>query len=104
MAKHVKNTGAAAIHSLTESIGLFGQNICKALAGDGHEKTPQRRTKAVKLAQKETWLPVEHRLVLCNIFEKDINAADAYLALDIGEMEFCQLWMQRKVNEAMYPF
>ena len=69
-----KITGADAIQSLTTSISRFGDNICKVLAGDPSEKTPKCHTKAVKLAQKESWLPMADRLILCNVFEKDIKA------------------------------
>ena len=98
-AKRVRGTGAAAINSLTALIGRFGDNICKVLAGDGYERTPQRRTKAVKLAQKEDWLVIDDRLILCNIFERDIKAADAYLALDPEDIDFRQMWMQHKVED-----
>lgn len=98
-AKKAKITGADAIQSLTTSISRFGDNICKVLAGDPSEKTPKRHTKAVKLAQKENWLPVADRLILCNVFEKDIKAADAYTALDADDVEFRQMWIQEKVEE-----
>ncbi|KAF8964770.1 hypothetical protein BDZ97DRAFT_1918729 [Flammula alnicola] len=98
-AKKAKVTGADAIQSLTASISRFGDNICKALAGDPSEKTPKRHTKAVKLAQKEDWLPMADRLILCNVLEKDIKAADAYTALDADDVEFRQMWIQEKVEE-----
>jgi hypothetical protein len=53
----------------------------------------------VKLAQKETWLPIADCLILCNIFEKDIKAADAYTALDDDDVEFREMWIQGKVDE-----
>ena len=92
-------TGADAIQSLTTSISRFGDNICKVLAGDLSEKTPKRHTKVVKLAQKENWLPMADRLILCNVFEKDIKAADVYTALDGDDIEFHQMWIQEKVEE-----
>ena len=39
------------------------------------------------------------RLILCNVFEKDIKAADAYTALDGDDIEFHQMWIQEKVEE-----
>ena len=53
----------------------------------------------MKLAQQEKWLPIADRLILCNIFEKDIKAADAYTALDDGDVEFREMWIQDKVDE-----
>jgi hypothetical protein len=69
------------------------------LAGDLSEKTPKHHTKAVKLAQKENWLPMADRLILCNVFEKDIKAVDAYTALNGDDIEFRQMWIQEKVEE-----
>ena len=69
------------------------------MAGDPSERTPKRHIKAVKLAQQETWLPITDQLILCNIFEKDIKAVDAYTALDDSDVEFRELWIQGKVDE-----
>ena len=66
-----RGSGAEAIKSLTASIGHFGDNICKVLAGDPPEKTPKCHTKAMKLTQQEFWLLISNHLILCNIFEKD---------------------------------
>ncbi|KAF8161619.1 hypothetical protein B0H34DRAFT_806797 [Crassisporium funariophilum] len=62
-------------------------------AGDSNKRTPHHRTQAVKLAQKEDWLVIHDCLVLCNIFKKDIKAADAYLALDPEDTKFREMWM-----------
>lgn len=98
--RKAKITSADAIQSLTTSISHFGNNICKVLAGDPSEKTPKCHTKAVKLAQKESWLPMADHLILCNVFKKDIKAADAYTALDAEDVKFHQMWIQEKVEEA----
>jgi hypothetical protein len=92
-----------AIQGLTASIGQFSDNICKVLAGDPSKRMPKHHTKAVKLAQQETWLPIADRLILCNIFEKDIKAVDAYTALDDSDVEFCEMWIQGKVDEFKAP-
>ena len=93
-------TGPDAIQGLTVSIGRFGDNVCKVLAGDPSQKTPQRHTKAVKLAQAEDWLPACERLLFCNVVENNIKAADAYLALNPEDTEFRRLWIQKKVDDA----
>ncbi|KAG6834298.1 hypothetical protein H0H93_010624, partial [Arthromyces matolae] len=97
--KKARVSGAEAISSLTASISRFGDNMCKVLAGDPSERTPQRHRKALQLAQKEKWLSARDRLTLCKIIEKDIKAADAYLALDLDDAEFRELWIQEKVEE-----
>ena len=53
----------------------------------------------MKLAQQEFWLPIADRLILCNIFEKYIKAADAYTALNGDDTEFCEMWIHGKVDE-----
>ncbi|KDR70345.1 hypothetical protein GALMADRAFT_144655 [Galerina marginata CBS 339.88] len=98
--KKGKMTGPDAIHGLTVSISRFGDNICKAMAGDPTQKTPQRHTKAVKLAQEEDWLPARERLLFCNVVENNIKAADAYLALNPDDIEFRRLWIQKKVDDS----
>ncbi|GLB36664.1 hypothetical protein LshimejAT787_0309510 [Lyophyllum shimeji] len=110
--KKARVTGAEAISSLTASISRFGDNICMVLAGDlgapGKGRSKENKFKellpdaraAVQLAQKEDWLLKSDRLILCNILEKDIKAADAYTALDDDDEEFRQMWIQEKVDEA----
>jgi hypothetical protein len=88
-----------AMLSLNTAIVRFGDSMCKALTGDPSEKTPYRHSKAVKLAQKENWLLKEDRLILCKVLERDIKAADAYLALDPDDAEFREMWMEDKVQE-----
>lgn len=97
--KKAKMSTADAMMGLNSAILQFGDSMCKALAGDSLEKTPHRHTKAMKLAQKENWLEMDDRLILCNVLERDIKAADAYLALDTDDVEFRQMWMDRKVAE-----
>jgi hypothetical protein len=40
------------------------------------------------------------RLTLTILFEKDIQAADAYDALDKDNEEFRRMWLQEKLDEA----
>jgi hypothetical protein len=93
-------TSPDTIQGLTVSIGHFSDNVCKVLAGDPSQKTPQCHTKAVKLAQAEDWLPACERLLFCNVIENNIKAADAYLALNPDDTEFRRLWIQKKVDDA----
>ncbi|KDR71951.1 hypothetical protein GALMADRAFT_213445 [Galerina marginata CBS 339.88] len=97
--KKAKMTTADAMAGLNTAIDRFGNSMCKALAGDPSEKTPHHHTKAVKHAQKEYWLDKKDRLILCKVLESNIKAADAYLALDPDDIEFCELWMEDKVRE-----
>ena len=98
--KKSKTTGAEAIQGLTVSISRFGDNICKVLAIDPSLRTPHRRKEAMKLAQQETWLSNHDRLILCTVLEKDINAVDAYSALEIDDEDFQRMWIQQKVDTA----
>jgi hypothetical protein len=61
---------------------------------------PNRRKEAIKLARREVWLSMPDRLVFCNILEKDVAVIDAYAGLDRGNEEFCQMWIQQKVDNA----
>lgn len=54
----------------------------------------------MRLAQQETWLSNVDRLIFCTVLEKDINAVDAYSALDMDDTEFRQMWIQQKVDGA----
>ncbi|KAF8806056.1 hypothetical protein BYT27DRAFT_7224436 [Phlegmacium glaucopus] len=75
----VKKTKMSAVDAMagTSMAGLntaivrFGDSMCKALAGDPSEKTPHCHTKGY-----------------------------AYLALDPDDIEFCEMWMEDKVQEA----
>jgi hypothetical protein len=99
--KKRKSTGTAdAIQGLTQSINNFGDNICKVLAMDPALCTPNQRKEAIKLAQREVWLSMPDCLVFCNILEKDVAVIDAYAGLDHGNEEFCQMWIQQKVDNA----
>jgi hypothetical protein len=73
------------------------------LAGDPSHRTPNRHKKAVKLAQMEARLPKTDRLVLTNLVEKDIKAADAYITLieEDDDEEFRQMWVQQKIDEVL---
>jgi hypothetical protein len=101
--KKKKMTGATeALHGLMQSIGSFGDNICKVLATDPQAalRTPNRRKEALRLAQHEEWLSKPDRLVLCNFLEKDVQAMDVYSVLDRSDEEFCHMWIQEKVDLA----
>ncbi|KIJ90288.1 hypothetical protein K443DRAFT_15360 [Laccaria amethystina LaAM-08-1] len=97
-----KRPAAAAIDNLTQSISTFGENICKVLAVDPSAElhSPRRRTKAVELAQEVEWLLMSDRLILVNIVETNVAAADAYIALNRKNEEFRQMWIQHKVDKA----
>ena len=87
--------------SLSTSMDRFGDNLCKALTGDPSQKTPQRHTRAVTQAQQEDdWLDLDDCLILCNIVERDIKAADAYIALNPDNIPFRQRWIRSKIHEA----
>lgn len=98
--KKAKVTNADALLNLTASIGTFGDKVCSALAIDPTLRTPHRRSKALTQAQKETWLELGDRMVLFSILEQDIRAVDAYLAVEGGEKEFREMYINKKVAEA----
>jgi hypothetical protein len=97
--KQSKISGPDAIQGLTQSISLFKDNICKVLAPDNSLQTPQRQKEAMKLAQQEDWLPKSDQLTFCIVLERDINAVDAYLVLDLEDQKFRQMWIQDKIDE-----
>lgn len=99
--KKRKTVTGNAIDGLTQSIAAFGENICKVLAVDPMLRTPARRKEALRLAQEEVWLSLRERLVFVKVLEKDINAVDSYIALDHTNVEFCHMWIQDKVDDAI---
>lgn len=94
--KKTRYTAADGIQSLNTTMARFGDNVCQAIAGD---PAHNRHKNAVKQAQTEGWLPMADRLILANLFEKNINAADAYDALDKDDEEFRQMWLKGKISE-----
>jgi hypothetical protein len=64
-------------------------------------RTPHHRKEALKLAQSEKWMPTGDRLIFCLCLEKNIAAADGYLALDPDDEEWRRTWINAKVEEAI---
>lgn len=96
--KKIKTTGVDAIKGLTQLISCFGDNICQVLAMDLALWTLYHRKEALKLVQQEEWLSRGDWLIFYSVFEKDINAIDAYASIDRDDSEFCEMWVYDKVN------
>ncbi|KAF8155459.1 hypothetical protein B0H34DRAFT_859849 [Crassisporium funariophilum] len=86
-----------AIDGLTQSISVFGRDLCTVLAMDPKLRTPHRRKEAITRAQTEDWLPIQAQLTFVRVLEKDIQAVDAYLALNPEREDFYRLWIEDTV-------
>ena len=89
-----------AFHGLTQSMNHFSDNICKVLAVDPTLRTPHRRGKALALAQKEGWMTMPDKLVFYKVLQKDIAAADAYIALDTNNEEWRHMWITQTITNS----
>jgi hypothetical protein len=58
--------------------------------------SPQRRTNAIKLAQKEEWLAPAERVALIRIL-RDVTKADVYIALDTDDVRIP--WIIDELND-----
>lgn len=62
-------------------------------------RTPHRRSKALTMAQKEVWMDMHDRLVFYKVLQKDIEAADAYIALDTEDELWRQMWILQTIED-----
>jgi hypothetical protein len=52
------------------------------------------------MAQMEEWMSKTDRLLFYRVLQKDVEAVDAYNALDADYLEWCKMWIMQMVEDA----
>ncbi|KAF8164401.1 hypothetical protein BJ912DRAFT_914268 [Pholiota molesta] len=98
--KKTRSARDDAFSGLTKSMNHFSDNICKVLAMDPSLRTPHRRAQALTMAQTEEWMSKTDRLLFYRVLQKDVEAVDAYNALDADDLEWRKMWITQMVEDA----
>lgn len=95
--KRQLSNGANALAALGEQLSNFTDTVRKGTSQSPLEPSPTRKRIAIQRAEElETELDDKHLVQLINLFEADINAADAYMVIKREGLR--KAWVEGKLN------